>query len=136
MERERGGQGLVACQFAHPGRYGLLECVFAPHLFIRSDYFPYDLEVEIAGTDGIIWLRRGMAKRTQSPAIEVRVGQRAFSFGAASGIEEDWNWAYREAAVCFLEMASGAGRDRMPDTALISALKIRTEFCGKTRLTY
>ena len=125
MDPERGGQGLVNCKFSHPGRYGLLDCAFAPDLEIRSEYYPYDLELEIAGSDGIIWMNRGMAKRTQAPPIYVRVGQKAYSVGVECGLEEEWEAVYRNAVRDSLCLVRGEGGALMKEEEMVSALLLK-----------
>ncbi len=126
MNPERGGQGLVNCKFACPGRYGLLECAYAPGLYVPSDHFPHDLEVEVAGTDGVAWLTRGMGTRTQSAPLRVRVGRKAFSIGVESGLESDWSSAYSSAAGEMLRMvAPGGVRPLLAPEEGLSAYRLR-----------
>jgi hypothetical protein len=120
-----GGAALVAVRYAHPGRTGVLEVVHAPEMVIPSRHRPYDLEAEIAGTDGILWLRRGMAKRTQVPAVEVRVGTRWLRIGVGSGLPEDWEDAHRAAASGFVARVRGIAPATLGDAALLSALRAR-----------
>jgi predicted dehydrogenase len=96
--RPDGGQGLVACRYAHPGRYGLLECAWSPEFAVPTALLPYDLEAEIAGSDGIVWLRRGMARRTLEAPVAVRVGRSAYTLGVESGVPDRWGQVYRRAA--------------------------------------
>jgi hypothetical protein len=120
-----GGAGFVAVRFAHPERTGSLEVVHAPEMVIPSAHRPYDLEAEIAGTDGIVWLRRGMAKRTQVPAVELRVGTQWLRFGVGSGLPEDWEDAHRAAAARLAARVRGIGGPAIDDRALLSALRAR-----------
>ena len=126
MDPEQGGQGLVNCRFAHPGRYGLLECAYAPGLHVPSGHFPHDLEVEVAGTDGVAWLTRGMGKRTQSAPLRVRVGRESFTIGVESGLQEDWSSVYSTGAGEMLRMVSARGARPLlnPEEAL-SAYRLR-----------
>jgi predicted dehydrogenase len=94
----RGGAGLAACAFRDPGRYGVLELVHAPGLRIESDHAPHDLQVEVAGTDGVAWLRRGAGRRTMQPALEVRAGRDWVSMGSGTGLDDDWAAAWEIAA--------------------------------------
>lgn len=120
-----GGQGLVACKYVYPCRYGLLDCTFAPDLCIPSQFFPYDLEAEIAGIDGIIWLKRGMAKRVNTAPIHVRVGRKYFQIGVESGMTEDWSTAYKTAAEHFVDMIKGIERTLISKEAILSAFKAK-----------
>jgi len=127
MDPKYGGQGLVDCKFEYPGRYGLLECSFAPEMYIRSDHYPYDLDVEIAGTDGILWLQRGMAKRVQSPPITIRAGKQYCAFGVGSGLREDWEESYKNAADHFADMVRGNCRRVMQNKDIFSALELKAK---------
>jgi predicted dehydrogenase len=125
MDPVRGGQGLIDCKFTHPGRYGLMECTYAPEMHVRSDYYPYDLEVEIAGSDGIVWLTRGMGKRVQEAPLRLRVAREASTIGVECGLEEEWSAVYRNAASDLVRMVSGQARPRMKPEELISAFRLK-----------
>jgi hypothetical protein len=125
MDPVKGGQGLINCKFVHPGRYGLLECTYAPELHVRSDFFPHDLEVEIAGTDGILWLSRGMGKRTQAAPLRVRVAREASTIGVECGLEEEWSSVYATAAGEMVRMVSGRARPLMKPEEILSAFRLQ-----------
>jgi len=125
MDPDRGGQGLIDCKFSHPGRYGLLECTWAPELHVRSEFYPYDLEVEIAGSDGIVWLTRGMGKRIQDAPLRLRVARETTTIGVDCGLEEAWSAAYRNAATDMFRMVSGQARPRMKPEEMISAFRLK-----------
>jgi predicted dehydrogenase len=120
-----GGQAQVACQYSAGGRYGLLECVYAPEMYVRSDHWPHDLTVEVAGTDGVIWMRRGMAATTAEPPLFVRTGQSAYSIGIETGMTADWRDAYRAAVAEMGEAVAGRVSERMPAADVVSALAMR-----------
>lgn len=101
MDKERGGQALVDVKYLAPGCYGLLDCTFAPHMSMRTNHLPYDLEAEITGTDGVIWLRRGMSCRNATEPIYVRIGQTSYSIGIESGMDLEYESAYANAAKQF-----------------------------------
>ena len=92
------GSAVLALAHAHPGRYAHLELAYAPEIAVRSEHEPYDLSIEVSGTDGIAWLRRGPAKRFEQAPLEVRVGKLHFSVDAAAGLDERWSAAYDSAA--------------------------------------
>ncbi|MDP8222583.1 MAG: hypothetical protein P9L99_04430 [Candidatus Lernaella stagnicola] len=121
MDGESGGQAVVAVEFAAAGRLGLLECTYAPHMHLRSAFYPHDLEAELCGTDGVIWLRRGMAARTPQAAVAVRVGAQAYTIGVGSGMNEQWEAVYQNAAAHLREMISGRTRQLIDNDALLSA---------------
>lgn len=125
MSQDHGGQALISGKYAAPGRYGLLELTSAPHLFIRSPYFPYDLEAELAGSNGIIWLRRGMGDRCYLAPITVRVGKRAYSLGVESGVPQSWDVVYTTAVEHFLGILAGRGVALINDADIRSAAKIK-----------
>jgi len=125
MDSASGGQGLVDFKYAHPCRYGLLDCTLAPQMQIQSQHYPYDLEAEIAGIDGIIWLRRGMAKRVQEAPIYVRVGRKSFHIGVESGISERWEDVYKNAAEHFVDMINGKSYHLIKKGEIMLAIKAK-----------
>jgi predicted dehydrogenase len=125
MDAAGGGQALVDCRYAAPGRYALLECTYAPELTVRSPLYPHDLEIEVAGTDGIIWLRRGTAERTQEPPLTVRTGRTAYTIGVEAGLPEPWPQVYRAAAAELAEAARGRLVERMTTEEILSAVQLR-----------
>ncbi len=124
MDAETGGQALVSVEYAAAGRVGLLECTYAPQMRVRSEFFPHDLEAELCGTDGILWLRRGMAARTQQAPLAVRVGMSAYTIGVESGLREDWAGVYEKAAEDLRGMVGGRTVELLDSDALVSALKL------------
>jgi len=127
MDPVKGGQGVVDCKYLHPGRYGLLECAYAPQLYLRSDFLPHDLDVEVAGTDGIIWLRRGMAQRIQAAAVYMRVGRQAVTFGVESGLKDEWDETYRQAAEDFLARLRGGSVLEVDAEEIVSAYNLKNK---------
>ncbi|NLH47435.1 MAG: hypothetical protein GX444_02415 [Myxococcales bacterium] len=125
MDAARGGQGLIACRFAAPGRLGLLECAYAPELYVRSDYFPHDLEIEYTGTDGFLRLRRGMAERTQEPPLIARIGKTMQVYGMETGMRDDWAVVYKNAAAEMVGLTGGRSVVHLPSAAVVSALNLR-----------
>lgn len=124
MDPERGGQATVAVGYRDAGRYGLLECTWAPGLHLRSEFYPHDLAAELSGTDGIIWLRRGMAARTTQAPIAVRVGMSAYTIGVESGLREDWAGVYETAAAEMLELIGGRITCLIKPDELITARRL------------
>ncbi len=126
MDASAGGQGLLAVKYVHPGRYGLLECTFAPQLGLRTDHQPHELEVEIAGTDGIVWLQRGMAARVQAAPVRVRVGRISYSIGVESGLRDSWGHVYQAAVEQRLQRVTRKdGRGIMTEAEIIAAIRLR-----------
>lgn len=125
MSPEKGGQGLVNFKFAHPGRYGLLECSFAPGLYVKSEFLPYDLEVEIAGSDGIIWMNGGMAERTQTPPVFVRTGRTSYSIGIESGLDVSWRPVFYGLAGQLVGMMERVNDGALPGNDILSAFDSR-----------
>ncbi len=125
FDPQRGGQALVNVRYACGGRYGLLDCTYAPELYLRSEFYPYDLDAEVAGTDGIVWLRRGMAQRVVEPAVFLRAGKIALSLGLESGLDDDWSAAHRAAAADFLAQLNGQTVPVMDQPTLLAALSLR-----------
>lgn len=122
---KKGGQALVNFKFERDGRYGLLECALAPELYIRSDHFPYDFEAEITGTDGIIWIRRGMGERTQSAPISVRVGKSAYTVGVETGMPVNWDQVYVNMAGHFVQMMESKQSGYFDSAAILSAYRAK-----------
>jgi len=125
MDPQRGGQGVLSCKFARPGRYGLLELTWAPGLYLRSDHSPHDLEVEVAGSDGILWLTRGMAERTRAAPIRLRVAQESSTIGIEAGLREDWAAVYASAAGEMVRMISARARPLIRSEEIVSAYRLR-----------
>lgn len=125
MDTKTGGQGQISCKYADPGRYGQLECTYAPGLYVRSTHQPYDLEAEVAGSNGIIWLRRGMGERIQAPPIFVRVGRSAYSIGVESGMRLRWEQVYADAAEEFLTGLRHGDDGLLSPAAKVSAFAAR-----------
>jgi predicted dehydrogenase len=120
-----GGQALIGVRFAAAGRVGALECAYAPDMHVRSAFYPHDLQVEVAGTDGVIWLRRGMAETTQEPPLAVRAGRSAYTIGIESGMTGDWAEVYRAAAAEFVGAVGGRLVRRLGVAETISAFRLR-----------
>ncbi len=131
------GQAVLALAHAYAGRYSHLELVHAPNLAIRSDREPYDLTIEVAGTDGIAWLHRGIAKPTERAPLEVRVGRLHFTVDAAAGLDEDWSTSFRAAASAMARLATGpASPPPLVSRAWLSALRARAAAPLATRLPH
>jgi len=125
MHPERGGQGLVSLDFAAPGLQGLLELAWTPQTELRSSHRPYGLELEVAGSDGIAWLRRGMAKPSQEAPIRLRVGRQERLVGQGSGLDERWRAAYEAAARDLAQLIRGRGQRPLDPAGCIKALQAR-----------
>jgi len=125
MDGALGGQGLVSCRFEADGRYGILECSYAPGMRFASTAFPYDLEAEVSGTDGIVRLRRGMARRSLEAPIHVRTGRLAYSIGVESGLADEWEQVYRNAAAEMVETLSGKAVGLLSQRELSAAFAAR-----------
>ncbi|MEO0250301.1 MAG: Gfo/Idh/MocA family oxidoreductase [candidate division WOR-3 bacterium] len=102
LHGERGGQILVSFKYTHPGRYGVLDRTVAPHMYVRSDYFPVHDTVEIAGTDGLIWVNHCMGKMTEEPPIVVRLARRYYQIGVECELKTDFSDCFYESARDFL----------------------------------
>jgi hypothetical protein len=133
MNPDQGGQGVTAIRFERPGLYGSLECTLAPDLVVKTDHQPYDLEVEIAGSDGIIWMRRGMGRRSSIAPIMVRTGRQAYTIGVECGFPSDWNQVYRQMALEFLNVIHG-GRTLVDKSIFLNALAARETSLVSDRL--
>ena len=133
MNPQHGGQGVTAIRFERPGLYGSLECTLAPDLEIRTNHQPYDLEIEIAGSDGIAWLRRGMGRHVSTAPIMVRTGRKAYSIGVECGFPADWNHVYQQMALGFCHIIHG-DQDRIDRSIFLNALAARETVILSDRL--
>jgi hypothetical protein len=129
-EAGRGGSALVSCHFARPGLLGALDCTFAPGMQLPSALFAHDLEVEVAGTDGVLWLTRGMADRTKAAPVSMRVGARAYTLGVESGLADLWETAYLNAAEELRAWCSGARSLLISDEQVSSAYEFKSRVVG------
>ncbi len=122
---DAGGQGVVSIEYRAPARFGALECTGAPGLYLRSDVYPYDLEAEVTGTDGIVFLQRGMSQRTREAPIVLRVGRRAEAIGAASGLADAWEQVYAGAATEYCAMLRTGAPPYLSREQLLAAWRLR-----------
>lgn len=125
MRPRKGGQAAVGFKYKAPGCYGHFDLTFAPQTAIRTTGLPCDETIEVAGTDGIIWVRHFHGKMTEEPSIEVRRGKKCFSFGIGSGMETDWVDALRASAGHFLKSVSGSRRPKLSGRDAMKALKFQ-----------
>lgn len=123
--KTKGGQALLNVKFKRDRLYALLECTYAPGLVVPSRHYPYDLNLEITGTDGVIWVKHGMARCTSEPPIQVRVGQKAYTVGIESDMNSNWNHVYRNMANDLVNMARGNWAPIINKRDYLSALKAR-----------
>ena len=121
-----GGQAQISCKYSEPGRCGQLELCYAPKMYVRSTHLPFDLEAEISGTDGVIWLRRGMGERIQTAPIAVRIGKTAYTIGVESGMPLDWEQVYRNQATQMVNMIRTGDSPTLDPLQVVSALEART----------
>lgn len=133
MNPEQGGQGVAAIRFERDGLYGSLECTLAPDLMVKTEHQPYDLEIEIAGSDGIVWLRRGMGRHLSAAPITVRTGRQAYTIGVECGFPSDWNQVYRQMALEFVRVIHG-GRTLVDTPIFLNALAARETALASDRL--
>jgi len=103
MRARKGGQAIASFKCKAPGRYGFLDLTYAPGTSIRTAGFPCDDQVEIAGTDGIIWANHFHGKMTEEPWIEVRRGKKHYTLGIGSGMALDWEHSILRAAEDFVQ---------------------------------
>ncbi len=125
MDADKGGQGVVSIKFKRPGLYGSLECAWAPEMLIHSEELPLDIELEIAGTDGIIWLRGGPGQIAPKAPIRVRAGKSSYTLGVESGMGVDWSAVYENLTFEFARIARGKAKRPNAARAVASALQNR-----------
>ncbi len=112
IDTRRGGQSLIALKFKQPGLYGVMEFSYAPNTAVRSEGYPCDTSMELAGTDGIIWANHFHGKMTETPWLEVRRGKKHYVLGIGSGMALEWTDALRASAAHFAEQAARGGHPR------------------------
>ncbi|HPQ69427.1 MAG TPA: hypothetical protein PKW95_09870 [bacterium] len=122
---EHGGQGMIAVRHRAPGRYGMLEMIHAPQMTLPSAYYPYAVEAEASGTDGIAWLRRGMAQPSREAPLAVRVGKSAYTIGVERGLTADWDALYAHAAAHLRSLAAGQAQPMVSAPDLFATLIAR-----------
>lgn len=110
MDKKKGGQALAGFKCRQPGCYGIFDFTFAPGTSIRTSCLPCDDQVEIAGTDGIIWANHFHGKMTEEPWLEVRRGKKHYTIGIAGGIAVEWESALKASAEDFLTCAGNGSR--------------------------
>lgn len=103
------GQALVAFKCRAEGCFGVMDMTYAPESAIRTEGLPCDDQVEIAGTDGIIWVNHFHGKMTEEPWLEVRRGKKHYTIGIGSGMELDWESCLKFSAEDFIK-SSCAGK--------------------------
>ncbi len=122
---EHGGQGMIAVRHRAPGRYGLLEMIHAPQMTLPSAYYPHAVEAEVSGSDGIAWLRRGMAQPSREAPLAVRVGKTAYTIGVERGLTAEWDALYAHAAAHLRALAAGKAQPIVGAEDLFAALAAR-----------
>lgn len=127
FDPEHSGQALVDVKYKAPGCYGLLDCTYAPKMSLRTNHLPYDMDAEITGTDGVIWLRRGMARRNATEPIYVRIGQTSYSIGVESGMDLEYNSTYSHAAKQFYAMFTGIRYPVLKKADFLSAIQAKAK---------
>jgi len=121
---KKGGRSMIGLKFRRDGLYGFFDITFSPQTTIRTEGYPCDAAIEIAGTDGIMWLNHFYGKMTETPWIEVRRGKKYYSLGIGSDMAVDWSAAVRASAAHFVRCIS-SGRKPTPDaTTHIRALRV------------
>jgi predicted dehydrogenase len=130
MKPKKGGQAVVGCKFRAPGRYGVFEFTYAPDTEIRSEGMPVDDTLEVAGTDGIIWVNNFHGKLTEEPCIEVRRGKKHYTLGIGSGMAMDWEHSLHASATHFL---SCIARGAPPELSAKHARKALAVQCAAAR---
>jgi len=119
-----GGQSMIALKFKSAGCYGVVELTYAPGTAIRTEGYPCDASIELAGTDGIIWANHFYGKMTETPWLEVRRGKKYFSLGIASGMAVEWPDAVRASAAHFATNAAYGTAPKPGIERSRSALKV------------
>lgn len=107
------GASVITWKHRAQGTYGVLETVLAPDMKIRSAYDSRDDVMELTGSAGIIWVKRGASQMRQEPAVHAIRGENRFAYG---NLDDDWMSGYTECARHFAECAANA-RNASPAVA-------------------
>lgn len=97
------GQALVAFKCRADGCFGVMDLTYAPETAIRTNGLPCDDQVELAGTDGILWVNHFHGKMTEEPSLEVRRGKKHYTMGIGSGMELEWESCLKYSVDDFLK---------------------------------
>ncbi len=126
MEAHKGGQAIASFKFREAGLYGMLECVHAPFMHIKSTHLPFAVSIEIAGTDGLCWANGGAGELSQAPPLWLRVGKRSYPVGVESGMPLHWDSVYEKIVAHTINMLNGKKYQIVEVPFVLDTLK-RTE---------
>ena len=80
-------------KYEREGLFGMAEFAFSPQMFVPSDAFSMDAGLEIAGTDGILWIENLMGRMRERPSLMIKrksetvVPDQDFQQGFAAGMQ-------------------------------------------------
>lgn len=120
----KAGQALIAFKCHAEGCFGVMDLTYAPETSIRTNGLPCDDQVEIAGSDGIIWVNHFHGKMTEEPWLEVRRGKKHYTLGTGSGMELDWESCLKFSAEDFIKSACAGKTPRHSIHESRKALKV------------
>lgn len=103
LDSGKPGQALVSFKCRADGCFGVMDLTYAPETAIRTNGLPCDDQVELAGTDGVLWVNHFHGKMTEEPSLEVRRGKKHYTMGIGSGMELEWESCLKFSADDFLK---------------------------------
>jgi predicted dehydrogenase len=86
------------------GAVGSFEATYSPELFIETEQYPQDDQIEVTGTKGVLWVSRGHGKLRDVPPVVVRAGRTETSY---DDFDVDWASSFRDATSHFLAAIEG-----------------------------
>jgi len=125
LRPKKGGTAVVGFKYKAAGCYGVFDLTYAPGTAIRADCVPCDDQIEVAGTDGIIWANHFHGKMTEEPWLEVRRGKKHYTLGIGSDMAVEWKDCLGASARHFLECAAGRAKPRLSPRAALRALRFQ-----------
>jgi len=114
LRNERSNVSIL--RFGEPHRFGNFEAVYAPDLDVPFSERPWDENIEITGTTGIIWINGFWGYIADKPPVIMRRFKRMVNFGA--DLVVDPRAAYARAAYTF---AKSVSEDKFPEPGIARA---------------
>ena len=96
---------LISWQYDN-GRTGFMDSTLSTNLTVKSKYYSVDERVEVAGTEGTIWITRCTATLIDEPPLILYSGGRTYSF---DHIRSDWLDSFIESVRHFISCLKHGG---------------------------
>ena len=99
---------LVTWRYQNSGRLGVWEANISPGMLVRGKYYTADERVEIAGTEGWIWVTRCASRLMRVPAL---ILSRDGEHRAFDDLRDDWGDSFHD---CGWDFVDAILEDRPP----------------------